>query len=227
MWTTAVNALRKPVHLLAAGALMLVIGAAANAQAPAPARGGGVNRANPPRQGFEPTGQDPANYTPQEAAAIAVAQKWVETSNSHDVPAHMALIDENVVYRPDPTSALLHGARGYCSAFGFIRNPNTILKIDEMYVVGGASDALVLMKRTDINNPVGNGRSGGLAGYPVPLAVLVRVKNGKVTEWYDAPVNKVSGAAMRTAGAQQAPPAQPAQPRPIPEVCMKYPEGSK
>jgi ketosteroid isomerase-like protein len=229
MWKTERNAMRKLPNLRAASALMLTIVAICHAQAP-PAPGGGRGPGlRLPQQGFEATGQVPANYTPEEAAAVAVVRKWVETSNAHDVAAHMALIDDNIVHRGDPTEGLAHGARSYCQAFGFVRSATSVLRIDELYVVGGAGETLVLMKRTDINNPAGAGRAGGLSGYPVPLAVLVRVKNGKVTEWLDAPINKVSMAPMRAAGALPnfAQPAAPAQPRPVPEVCMKYPEGSK
>jgi hypothetical protein len=96
----------------------------------------------------------------------------------------------------------------------------------------------VIIKRTDINSPANGGREGGLNGYQVSLVVLARVRNGKITEWYDAPLNKVSGAAVRGAGAlppalaqpaQPAPPGQPAQPPQapnVPAVCMPYPEGN-
>ena len=141
---------RTLAHLVAGGALMLVVGAAAivpaQGQAPAPAptqgqpqgpargRGPGIQL---PRQGFEATGQNPANYTPEEAAAVEVVKKWVETSTNHDLAAHMALIDDNVVFRPDPTSALRRGARAYCGAYGFVRSATSVLKIDELFVVGG------------------------------------------------------------------------------------------
>ena len=223
-------------------ALMLVVGAAAivpaQGQAPAPAptqgqpqgpargRGPGLQL---PRQGFEATGQNPANYTPDEAAAVAVVKKWVDTTNNHDLAAHMALIDDNIVFRGDPISPLWRGARAYCGSYGFVWNPTSVIKLDELYVVGGPSETLVLIKRTDINNPAGAGRD--LNGYQVSLYVLARVKNGKITEWYDAPLNKVSaGAALRGPGA--APPAAAQQPtRPptppnVPAACMSYPEGS-
>ena len=232
-------------HLLAGGALMLVVGAAGSAPAqgqappPAPAQGqpqGPARGRGPgiqlPRQGFETTGQNPATYTPAEAAAVAVVVKWVETTANHDLAAHMALIDDNIVFRPDPTSALRRGARAYCGAYGFVRSTTSVIKLDELYAVGGPSETLVLIKRTDINNPAGAGREGALDGYQVSLHVFARVRNGKITEWYDAPLNKVSGAAMRGAGAlpaQLAPPAQPApppNPPNVPAVCMSYPEGS-
>jgi len=220
---------------------MLVIGAAGSApaqgQAPPPApaqgqpqapgrgRGPGIQL---PRQGFEATGQNPANYTPDEAEAVAVVTKWVETTNSHDLAGHMALIDDDVVFRPDPTSALRRGARAYCGAYGFVRSATSVIKMDELYVVGGPSDSLVIIKRTDINSPANGGREGGLNGYQVSLVVLARVKNGKITEWYDVPLNKVSGAALRGSGALPAAlaqPVQPAQPPNVPAVCMPYPEG--
>jgi len=148
----------------------------------------------------------------------------------------MALIDDNVVFRPDPTSALRRGARAYCGAYGFVRSATSVLKLDELYVVGGPSETLVIIKRTNINSPADIGREGSLNGYQVSLVVFARVKNGKITEWYDAPLNKVSGAALRGSGAlppgfgQPAQPAQTGQPAPppnLPAVCMPYPEGSK
>ena len=212
-------------RLVAGGALMLVIGAAGISQA----QGGRGIRL--PQQGFEATGQNPANYTPAEAAAVAVVVKWVETTASHDLAGHMALIDDNIVFRGDPISPLWRGARAYCGSYGFVWNTASVIKLDELFVVGGPSETLLLIKRTDINNPVGVGREGGLNGYQVSLFVLARVRNGKITEWYDAPLNKASTAAVLGLGAQVpavAQPAQPAQPPTppnVPAACMSYPEG--
>jgi len=228
------NAVRAVAQLLAGGALILAVASAAIAQGPAPAPGPAPGRGlRLPQQGFEATGQNPANYTPQEAAAVAVVQKWIETTANHDLAGHMTLIDDNIVFRPDPTSALRRGARAYCGAYGFVRSTTSVIKLEELFVVGGPSETLVLIKRTDINNPASAGREGALDGYQVSLHVFARVRNGKITEWYDAPLNKVSMAAMRGAGAFGGPPAQPGQPpagppaQPnIPAVCMAYPEGS-
>ena len=232
---------RKPARTLAqfvtGGALMLVVAAAGSAPAqgqappPAPAQGqppGPARGRGPgiqlPRQGFEATGQNPANYTPEEAAAVAVVKKWIETSTNHDLAAHMALIDDNVVFRPDPTSGLRRGARAYCGAYGFVRSATSVLKLDELYVVGGPSETLVIIKRTDINSPADTGREGALSGYQVSLVVFARVKNGKISEWYDAPLNKVSGAALRGSGALPrlwaARPARPARPAAQYSCCL-------
>ena len=241
MLKTEGRAGRMLAHLVTGGALLLVIGAVGSVPAegqapPAPAQGqpqGPARGRGPgiqlPRQGFEATGQNPANYTPDEAAAVAVVKKWVDTTNSHELAGHMALIDDNIVFRGDPISPLWRGARAYCGSYGFVWNPTSVIKLDELYVVGGPSETLVLIKRTDINNPAGAGRD--LNGYQVSLYVLARVKNGKITEWYDAPLNKVSaGAALRGSGAAPPaaaqPPARPPTPPNVPAACMSYPEGS-
>ena len=98
--------------------LAFVFGAGgALAQTPAPQQ----------QQGFEATGQLPASYTPEEAAAVVVVKKWIDTTNTKDLAGHMALIDDNVIHRGDPAEALAHGARGYCAAYGFVRS-NALVK---------------------------------------------------------------------------------------------------
>jgi hypothetical protein len=195
--------------------LMVVLGADAPLAQQAPAPAPPFAPPNQQQQGFEGTGQLPANYTPEEAEAVAVVRKWIDTTNTKDLAAHMALIDDKVVHRGDPAEALGHGARGYCAAYGFVRS-NAWVRLDELYVIGGPSETLVLLKRTDINNPAG--REGNLGGYPVEVAVLLRIKNGKITEWYDAPTIKIGP--LVTSGANSRPPGGMR----VPAVCMKYPE---
>lgn len=205
-------------RLVAGGALILIVVAAGRPEAQGPAQGPtqppGRGRGVPlPRQGFEATGQNPANYTPQEAAAVALMLKWIETTNNHDTPGHMALIDDNIAFRGDPVRPIQRGARGYCAQFGFVGSA-AWFGLNELYVVGGPSDTLVLMNRTDINSPF-NG--SGLGGYPVPLAAMLRVRNGKIVEWYDMPTNKVS------VGARPGP--QGTAERAVPPRCQPYPAG--
>lgn len=183
-------------------------GVLARAQGPAPALPA-------QQQGFEGTGQNPANYTAQEKAAVELIIKWIDTTNTKDLPAHMALIDDNVIYRADPAEILgRNGARGYCSYYGFIRS-TAWLKLDELFVIGGPTDTLVLVKRADINNPAGR---GGLGGYAVALADLVRIRNGKIVEWYDIPINRV-GPLVTT------PPNSRPHTTNVPAVCMPYAAG--
>ena len=166
----------------------------------------------PQQQGFEATGQLPANYTPEEAAAVAVIRRWIDTTNTKDLATHMTMIDDNVIHRGDPVEALGRGARGYCSAYGFIRS-NAWVRLDELYVVGGPLETLALLKRTDINNPAG--LEGSLGGYPVEVAVLARVRNGKIIEWYDAPIARVGFNGVGNS--------RPPGGMRVPDVCQKYP----
>lgn len=168
-----------------------------------------------PKHGYEATGQVAKNYTPEEAEAVAITQKWFASMNNHDMAANMALVSHDVAFRADPVQPLVRGAYGYCGAFAFPTHNTSKYYIDELYAVGGPKDALVLMKRADLNEPATE--IGFLGGYRVPVAVLVRVRDGKVTEWYDAPVNKVSiGALPIKMSFGQAP---------IPERCAPYKDG--
>lgn len=169
--------------LLAGTALVVAVGAAGSAQA----------QFALPARGFESFAQNPTEYTPEETVAVDLMLQWVDTTNDHDTPAHMALIGDNVAFRADPLEPLRRGAQGYCSAFGFVGS-EAWFGLDELYLVGGPQDTLVLMARTDINAPDTGG--GGLGGYPVPLAVLLRVQNGQLVEWYDMPINRVSIGAL-------------------------------
>jgi hypothetical protein len=168
-----------------------------------------------PKQGYEATGQAAKNYTPEEAEAVAVTQKWFASMNNHDLAANMALVSNDIAFRGDPLEPLVRGAYGYCGAFGFPAHKASMYYIDELYVVGGSKDTLVLMKRGDLNEPATE--IGFLGGYRVPVAVLVRVHDGKVTEWYDAPVNKVSIGALPIKMSLEAPP--------IPERCAPFKDG--
>jgi len=192
-------------HWLAAGMLVAAIGTVGTARA----------QFVLPKQGYEATGQAAKNYTPEEAEAVAVTQKWFASMSNHDPAANMALVSNDIAFRADPLQSLVRGAYAYCGAFGFTAQKTSKYYIDELYAVGGPKDTLVLMKRADINEPAT--QIGFLGGYRVPVAVLVRVHDGKVTEWYDAPVNKVSiGALPFKMNLGQAP---------IPERCAPYKDG--
>jgi hypothetical protein len=162
-------------------------------------------------QGFENTGQDPANYTPTEKTAADVIVKWINTTNSKDLAGHMSLIDDSIAYRADPAEALgREGKRGYCSFYLFIRS-SAWVRLDELYVIGGPRDAMALVKRADVNGPPG----GGFGGAVVALADLVRVRNGKIVEWYDMPINRVGPSVTVRVTSK-------AQGENVPEVCQPY-----
>src|SRR5208283_2882023 len=57
---------------------------------------------------------------------------------------------------------------------------------NEIVYRGGPSDALVLIKRADMNFGAATDILG-LGGDPVAVATFARVRNGKLVEWLDAP----------------------------------------
>jgi hypothetical protein len=204
------QAQRKLPYLLVTGALMAAISATASAQFALP------------KQGYENTIQVPAKYTPEEAQAVNLVEKWITTMNTHDPAGNMALVDNNIAFRGDPLEPLLRSADGYCGAFGgFTNSKRDSFALEELYAVGGPKDTLVLIKREDINGPATE--ESGLGGYKVPVAVLLRVTNGKISEWYDAPMNNVSiGALPKLPNGQ---PPVPLGQQPIPARCMQYANG--
>jgi len=208
MSNTGRKAQRKLPYLLITGALMAAIGATASAQLVLP------------KQGYESTGQVPAKYTPEEAQAVGLAEKWIDTMNKHDPAGAMALVDNKIAFRGDPLEPLVFSAEGYCANFGFPNSKTNSFTLDELYVVGGPKDTLVLLKRHDINSAATS--DGGLGGYKVPVAVLL-VTNGKVSEWYDAPINNVSiGALPKLPNGQ---PPVPVGSSRIPDRCKVYANG--
>ena len=60
--------------------------------------------------------QDPAKYTPEQKAAADVALRWWSDTDRKDLADQMAMVDDEIVYRGDPSETLGHGARGFCSA---------------------------------------------------------------------------------------------------------------
>ena len=133
--------------------------------------------------------QDPARYTPDQKAAADVVLRWFDDTNRKDLADQMTIVDDEIVYRNDPSETLGHGARGFCSAYNFAWDVSWE-RFDEMYVVAGPSEALVLVKRADMNF---GASASGLGGDPVAVAMFARVRNGKLVEWLDAPMNRIGG----------------------------------
>ena len=174
----------------------------------------------PPTQGFESNIQLPATYTQQEAAAVNVVENWVRTTAAHDLDGVMSMLDNNILVRPDPARQPAYGPVAQCSSYPFPRD-NSIVRLEEVYVVGGPLDTMVMFKRADINGPAvpPGGRGAIFGGFTVQVAVMVRVSNGRITEWLDAPINRIGGLVGSTEGALMQAPAGAN----IPEPCKKYP----
>ena len=220
--------LRGATPLLAAGVLMLNIAHVAAQPPPNGALGGGpggpgggfpgFGRMPQQPQGFENMAQDPAKYTPDQKAAANVALRWIRDTDRKDLDDQMAMVDDEIVYRGDPAETLGHGARGFCYAYNFTLDVSWE-RFDELYVVAGPSEALVLIKRADMNFGAATGM-GGLGGDPVAVATFARVRNGKLVEWLDAPINRV-GPLTAAKGADTSPISIAVLPR-----CAKYPTSS-
>ena len=172
----------------------------------------------PPAQGFESNVQITANYTPQEAAAAALVETWVERTAAHDLDGAMAVVDNNIISRPDPARQMAYGPAAQCASYPFTRMATSFVRLEELYAVGGPLDTLVLFKRADVNGPAIAGR-GGFGGFTVDVAVLVRVRNGRITEWLDAPINRIGGLVNSTEGALMQPPAGTN----LTDACRRYP----
>lgn len=174
---------------------------------------------------YEINGQNPRDYAPEEALAVAVTVAHTRTTVDHDLAAHMALIDPDIISRGDPAQTIRQGARAYCGGFGFVRRVPSWYGLDEVYVVGGPLDALVVSKRIDVNGPAPNtiaAGASGFGGYQVEVATLLRVNpsTGLITEWYDAPVNRI-GQLNNAAGGQAS--QEPNPNATFPAACMPFP----
>ncbi len=174
----------------------------------------------PPTQGFESNTQIPANYTPQEAAAAALVETWVNRTAAHDLDGAMAVIDNNILSRPDAVFQMASGPTTHCAAYFFTRMPASFVRLEDLYVVGGPLDTLVLFKRADINAPAGR---GGLGGFTVQVGALVRVKSGRITEWLDAPISRLGGLGSATDGPIRELGTAIGLGANAPEACKKYP----
>ena len=202
--------------VLSFGAIIALAQGPGPGGAPPPGFGGPP----PPTQGFESNIQLPANYLPQEAAAVNVVENWVRTTAAHDLDGAMSVLDNNMIVRPDPARQPAYGPVAQCSSYPFPRS-NSIVRLEEVYAVGGSLDTMVLFKRADINGPAvpPGGRGAVFGGFTVQVAVMVRVSNGRITEWLDAPINRVGGLVNSPEGGLTEAPAGAN----VPEPCKKYP----
>jgi hypothetical protein len=110
-----------------------------------------------------------------------VVETWVNRTAAHDLDGAMSVLDNNIIVRPDPARQPAYGPVAQCSSYPFTRD-NSIVRLDELYVVGGPTDTMVLFKRADNNaNAAPPGaRGAGFGGFTVQVGVMVRVSNGRI-----------------------------------------------
>ena len=72
------------------------------------------------------------------------------------------------------------------------------MDLEEVFVVGGERDTMVLIKRIDYFP--GDGGFGILRGMAIPVAVMFRIRGGKIVEYLDAPLIPVGPGAAPPGG---------------------------
>jgi len=140
------------------------------------------------------TSKPPSSYNQQEREAVDVVKGWINAWRAYDTEKLMSYMADDLVFRADPSEPLQYGREGFRRIAQGVINGWSGMDLEEVYAVGGEADTVVLFKRVDYFP--GNGR-GPLSGLAIPVAVMFRVKNGKITEWLDAPLIPVGpGAPM-------------------------------
>jgi len=136
------------------------------------------------------TGKPPSSYNPQEREAVEVVQGWISAWRTYDLTKLMSYMADDLIFRADPSEPLQNGRDGFERIARGVMNGWCGMDLEEVFVVGGEADTVALFKRIDYfpGNPAPGRGPGGLTGLAVPVAVMFRVKNGKITEWLDAPL---------------------------------------
>jgi limonene-1,2-epoxide hydrolase len=143
-------------------------------------------------------------WNQQEREAVDAVKAWVNAWSTKDPQRVAELMADNLVFRADVSEQLQYGRDGFERIARGVMNGWCDMELEEVFVVGGDTDTVVLAKRIDYfsgNPPRGRG-PGGLTGMAIPVAIMFRVKNGKITEWLDAPLIPVGPGAPPMPGAR-------------------------
>lgn len=137
------------------------------------------------------TGQRPRSnstvWNEQERAAVRVAEEWVAAWNTGDPQKVAAFMAQNCEFRGDISEPLQRGRQAFIELVSKFINSFRGIKLTEIYAVGGPWDTFVLLKRIDT---VQFSKSDKLTD--VPVATLLRVRDGKIEEWLDSPIVDVT-----------------------------------
>ena len=144
------------------------------------------------------TAKPPSSYNQQEREAVEVVKGWINAWRSHDIPKLMSYMSDDLVYRADVSEQLQYGKEGFETMAKRVGPGWCGMDLQEVFVVGGDADTIVMFKRIDYFP--GSGR-GPFTGISVPVAVMFRVKGGKVVEWLDEPLIPVGPGAPPPPGA--------------------------
>lgn len=131
------------------------------------------------------TAKPPSSYNKQEQEAVEVVKGWLNAWRAYDLEKLMSYMAKNLVFRGDPSEPLQYGRDAFRRLAQGVINRWSGMDLQEVYAVGGEAETVVLIKRVDYFPANGRGPFSGMA---IPVAVMFRVKNGKITEWLDAPL---------------------------------------
>jgi SnoaL-like domain len=147
------------------------------------------------------TGKAPSTYNAQEREAVEVVKGWINAWRAYDLEKLMSYMDDKLVFRGDPIEPLRGREAFRKMAQGVIKGWSG-MDIEEIYPVGSETETIVLFKRVDYFP----GDTGFfLRGMAIPVAVMMRIKNGKVTEYLDAPLIPVGPGAPLPPGVKPMP----------------------
>jgi len=139
----------------------------------------------------------PSSYNQQEREAVEVVRKWINAWTAYDMTTLMSLMSDDLIFRADPSESLQPLPPFQRMAQG-VMNLWCGMDLEEVFVVGGERDTMVLIKRVDYFP--GDGGFGILRGIAVPVAVMFRVRGGKIVEYLDAPLIPVGPGAVPPGG---------------------------
>jgi limonene-1,2-epoxide hydrolase len=144
------------------------------------------------------TGKAPSSYNQQEREAVEVVKGWINAWKTYDIAKLMSFMSDDLIYRADDSEPLQHGKDGFETMARRVGPSWCGMDLQEIFVVGGEWDTVVLAKRIDY---FPGGRGGPFQGIAVPVAAMFRIKNGKIMEWLDAPLIPVGPGAPPPPGA--------------------------
>jgi limonene-1,2-epoxide hydrolase len=150
----------------------------------------------------------PSSYNQQEREAVEVVRGWLNAWTAYDLNKLMSYMAEDSIYRGDPSESLGRRA-GFQSMAQGVMNGWCGMDLEEIFVIGGERDTMVLSKRIDYFP--GDSGFGALRGMAIPVAVMFRIRGGKIVEYLDAPLIPVGPGAWGAGGRRGgAPPVAPA-----------------
>jgi hypothetical protein len=117
-------------------------------------------------------------WNAQERAAAEVIEEWVADWNARDTQKAAELMSAKCAWRGDPSESFRRGR----AKLAIPKLQQVYIK--EIYAIGGPTDTTVMIRRID---QLSFGPSSPMQLFPD--SAFLRVKNGKIQEWLDVPID--------------------------------------